>query len=304
MDKSRTLEIISKITNFEVSDGDKLRKPFVIVGPSGSSDNELRVYCNGGLMGTIGISDPHCTLFSIDYVKNHISNVTDKDTANELLKRSKSNEDIIYSAEYLNIAYKASKNKFGNDKEKNIQTQILKEYIKNQEKSWFVLGIETGINDELNPGSTIIKNVKKPDFVVYDKVRKQFGIIELKYNNKSVNNLGEHYDSFFEVFQNPNYFIAEMCRRAKVMEEYKLIDSCISGSKVEIEEINKVWFGFLFVKGGKPGAVKSTKNYITKKMSNGNVSEACRFLYVDSVDQLDKTGLSFDEMQSYEEFIN
>lgn len=311
MNKTRTLEIIQNIQGYiDHSDNAELRCPFTIIGPSGSVNN-LRIYVYGALVGTIAISESKdCTLLNRDYINNYNDALSEeeKERANQWIVDSRSKQgtitgkwckDVIDTEEYLSISLKLVRSKFrkesGSIKERNIQSQIAKAYTKSQtELDWCIVDIETGFTKQWIPKSKEIVTVKKPDFVVYDCKRKEFGIIELKYENENTHNLSEHYKMFKEIYDVPGYFINELARRARVMQEFSLLNE-----NIEVYEgSDKIWFGFLFVKGGK----EKSQNLV-RKFFDDTCIEGCRFAYVDDISELDASGISYSCMKSMENFL-
>jgi len=317
-------QIIENVLGYIDSDAETndtlLRNPFTIMGPNGNGNKEkLRIYAYGARVGNIEVNTKGltCQLFDKKYIENHLEDLNESDkTLTEKWRKDNTAKkgtyicgawcrEVIGTEDYLRLALQAAKHKFHKkkknenkefyEKERNIQTQIIREYMKS-DTSWSIVDAETGITKDWVKKSYVIKNVKKPDFIVFDNNRKEFGIVELKYMNDSTTNLKEHYDLFYEVYQQPQVFVKKLSYRMQVLAKYNLLKK--EYGDVEISE--KVWFGFLFVAGGREGAVKIVKNH----MDDIVVSKACRFLYVDGIEELKMCGLQYDEMMAYEDFTN
>ena len=318
MEKPRILEMIEKIKSYtDNSSSAKILHPFSIIGPSGKS-NALRIYSYGGVAGEIGLGKAAgCTLCNRNYFINfgELLNDDERKLTSEWIKNSRKKdkeitgnwvEEVLDSEEYLNIVLKTIKQKFhkenDTEKERNIQMEILSGGNK-RISNWEIVDVETGITKEWIENSSMIDTVKKPDFVVYDKSRHQFGIIELKFDNENTNNLEEHYSMFDAVYHDPDVFIAKICERAKIMSEYGLLD--FDPNDVQ----RNVWFGFLFIGKGKDGkgiegARQCINTYLLENISINEIEEDCRFLYADTVKQFERIGLCYENMQDIRAFMN
>ena len=119
----------------------------------------------------------------------------------------------------------------------------------------------------------------KPDLVVYDRSTKSLGFVELKYDNKSCENMSKHFSDFYNIIHGGHVreLVEELYRRIRYLTEYDLIEPIEDFDIDEVVE-NGIWFAFLFV--GKDSAESKRifdeaivdENYIDKK----NVG----FLYV------------------------
>lgn len=312
MNRNRILEMINNITEFtDDSEGAKISHPFSIIGPSGGQ-NSLRVYSYGGAVGRIGLDDGGCSLCDRNYFLKYDDSFTDAEHSlvNAWMQNSRKKnkeitgkwvEDVLDSDDYLTVVLKALKQKFkkedGSDKERNIQMEILSKGNKGR-STWDIIDVETAVTKEWVKDSSMIINVKKPDFVVYDRHRKQFGIIELKVDNANAHNLGEHYAMFHALYEDPSHFVTEMIRRARIMADYGLVDydPC--------DTVKKVWFGFLFVGKGIAGARACTEKYLLSGVPLNDIERDCRFLYTDTAAEVEDKGMCYENMMDINSFMN
>ena len=88
------------------------------------------------------------------------------------------------------------------------------------------------------------------DLVVYDKEYKSFGIIELKSNNKSCDNLEKHFSDYYIIANSVKSqdIKLEFCRKMKYLMHYEFIEKI---SDIDLEEAIKqpIWKAFLFIDG-------------------------------------------------------
>ncbi len=305
MERERILDMIKKITQFE--DADDKSHPFSVVGPDSSKKNRLRVYAYGGVAGRIGLENAGCWLCNSNYFsrKRELFTLDELRSVDEWMNNKRkdvNSENVLTSDKYLKLVLRAIKQKFtrndGSDKERSIQMKILSAGNRNR-YGWDIADVETSVTrDMLNEeDASKIITVKKPDFVVYDRIRKQYGIIELKVDNKNVKNLGEHYSVNHAIYKSPDIFIAEMNRRAGIMADYNLLDKPCADPE-------KVWFGFLFVGGGIKKAKESINKYI--KVPLENIEPDCRFLYADTAEEVGQKekGLRYDHMYDIKTFMS
>ena len=318
MDRKRILEMIDHITEFtDETEDAKIAHPFAVIGPSGSH-NSLRVYSYGGAVGRIGLGSGGCSLCDRYYFSNYRNLYTDDERSliSNWIKNSKKKDNeitgkwvggVLDSDDYLELVLKALKKKFQkvnkskkeiqSEKERNIQMEILAKGNKGR-STWDIIDVETGVTRKWLKDASQIKNVKKPDFVVYDRSRKQFGIIELKVNNDNTRNLGEHYSMFHALYEDPDYFVTEMAGRASIMADYGLVDFDPG------DTVNKVWFGFLFVGGGIVGARDCIRKHLLNTVSLNDIERDCRFLYTDTAADVEDIGLCYECMPDIKTFMN
>ncbi|MCR4654871.1 MAG: hypothetical protein K5770_01355 [Lachnospiraceae bacterium] len=160
--------------------------------------------------------------------------------------------------DYLRLVLCAAKNKMtrvdtsgkegGNDRsERAIQTEIVREFMK-KHNDWCVVDMEYMPEYISGPG-------RKPDLIVYDRELNQFGIIELKYDNKSCANLGDHYEQFLRIqTEHTDKFVPEIKRRCGILANNSDLISDQMKDQIADADENNIWFAFLFVGGEKYGA--------------------------------------------------
>lgn len=313
MTSEKIIAAIKHISEYtDETNASRIKHPFSIIGPAGNDGDVLRIYAYGGCVGKLKGGNGHSELLDRNYFNNYgeFFTVDEKELAKKWIQESKSGngsitgawcDDVIDTDIYLQMALKTVKCKFqkanGDEKERNIQMEILSRFLKGN-SNWAIVDVETGITKSLLPNSKMIDKVKKPDFVVFDKKRKQFGIIEMKAFNVNTDNLYEHYCLFDEIYMNPGAFVKEMIHRAKIMAGYGLIETD------NFDANDTVWYGFLFVKGGLAKSRDLVEEHMPRK-ANGDwdVRRDCRFLYVEEVAELEKRGLCFDEMLGIDTFM-
>lgn len=301
MEKAILIEKIKGAHDFVFKNGAEEEQPVIIFGPSGSEKTKLRLYACGGLIGRIPTKTGKYRLLSTAY-KKYLPDSQDEEKWDELFQ-SEDQNSLLFSEAYLELAVKAAKARFSkedktkskNSKERNIQTRIVKEYMK-KETGWCVVDMEFRV-----PKQEKMEKPSQTDIVVFDE-EKGFGLIELKYNNKSCANLDIHCNDYDQICSDRKIrekIEAELIRRAKYLADYKLINSRYYYKMEEIKNSGSAigfWYGFLFVGGGKNGSID-----LVKKMGNAADQPECRFLYVEDIDAID---LKYEKMESYEEFIN
>ena len=60
----------------------------------------------------------------------------------------------------------------------------------------------------------------------------------------------------------------------------------------------QMWFGFLFMRGGKNSSATIIKN----RLENLEGKENCRFRYIESIEDLEANGLTSGSMETYDQF--
>lgn len=212
-----------------------------------------------------------------------------------------------FSAEYIDLILKAAKKKFENNNkdkgktlgERQIETAIVKRHMKKgPEAGWCVVDMEYTVPKELSPSGKGFT----PDIVVFD-AHEGFGLIELKYDSRSMDNMGKHYDDVQNLIKDEEAvqkITKELKRRSSYLRNYGLINDTLYKS---MQKPHKLWQGFLFVGGERKDTVKPVKNY--KKFSQ---DQNCRFAFYPydkkyNDDCIDKIQLDYQSMQTYKDFI-
>lgn len=337
---------INRLLNYEFYDGGRKDSPIVIAGPDGSKTTMLRAYAYGGLIGriaTIDRSGSHLaesktyanylgeTYFSednemdrkyLEYMdKTHVNFgregeykgdlLCDKLSyrLRELLNNPSDNETLI-KPEYLDLILKAAQKWSVNNKgkalgERRIQTAIVKQHMKKApEDGWCVVDMEYTVETKLSRSGKPFT----PDIVVFDQ-NNGFGLIELKYADKSTENLGKHYTDTRNVIQNSEAvktITEELTRRSSYLWEYGLISDAFYQAMKALD-IPKLWQGFLFVGGKRENAVRFAEG-LAAKCKDIVTDKECRFAFFpyeeeNSADSMNKIRLDFHSMQDYGHFI-
>ena len=292
MDRKKTQEIIKNLLVYTNEEGDC---PITIAPPCLGAKNKFRIYAYGGEIGRIATHPrSKCTVLSVAYIK-YLPDEKDREELTQLIKKyADCFESLLVMPRYIDLAVKAAKARFAS-RERSVENEILHRYMKLGGRNWCVVDMEFRGSKELDLGGG------KPDLVVYDHEINQFGIIELKYNNKSTENKDKHFSDFLKICCNTQKHIAfnrEMKRRVNKLLEYNLTDDIL----IDWQEENPVWFGFLFVDGDE----KISKR-IASKLKNDSAwvagRDICRFRYVQNVNDLETHGLCYNEMETFQKFI-
>lgn len=293
MEREKTQEIIKNLLIYTNEEGNY---PIAIAPPCLGEKNKLRIYAYGGEIGRIAGTHPRskCTVLSDAYIK-YLPDEKEREELTQLVKKySEKYESLLVMPRYIDLAVKAAKARFAG-RERSVENEILYRYMKLGGRNWCVIDMEFRGSKELD------LEKGKPDLVVYDREINQFGIIELKYKNKSTGNKGKHFSDFLEFCCDTEKHIAfnrEMKRRVNKLLEFNLTDDILTDWKEE----NPIWFGFLFVDGDE----RSSKR-IVGELKNNSAWEAgkdiCRFRYVKNVEDLEAYGLCYNDMESFQQFI-
>ena len=330
--------VINELLKYEFNDGERTECPIVVLGPDGSTTTMFRIYAYGGLIGRIatGYGKTHLAenknysrYLSEKYLSNddeidkrYLRCMNDKYVRleNDRIEYSESMvcsklrtrlEEILDEPydwyldypEYLDLILKAVEKKFMNTGkklgERRIETAIVKRHMKKDAKAdWCVIDMEYTVSKKLNPAGKKFN----PDIVVFDNIR-GFGFIELKYDNKSADNLPEHYDDVQNIIRDKEAvqkITKELKRRSSYLRDYGLIDDTLYKS---MQNSHNLWQGFLFVGGKRENTVNLVKN-----SAKFGKDQNCRFAFYPydekhSADCIGKIKLDYQSMQTYDEFI-
>lgn len=122
--------------------------------------------------------------------------------------RKQTADDILRTEQYRDYVMAAFQNRWKKDdntlSERRIQTKLIKQFRGKRpsesptiitDMEYSIAMPETGIvrMEDADKTRTIRK---KPDIIVFDEKTKSFGLIELKYNGESLENLEQHYLDF------------------------------------------------------------------------------------------------------------
>lgn len=330
--------VINELLKYEFDGGGGTECPIAVLGPDGSKATMFRIYAYGGLIGRIATGRGKTHLaenknYSKYLREEYLSN--DNKSDKRYLRRMNEkyvgleNRGIEYSESlicselqtqlgemldetqscclnnsvYLDLILKAVEKKFMNTdkklRERRIETAIVKQHMKKDAKAgWCVIDMEYTVSQKLNPAGKKFN----PDIVVFDKNR-GFGFIELKYDNKSVDNLPKHYNDVQNIIKNKEAvknITEELKRRSSYLKDYGLINDTLYQS---MQNSNNLWQGFLFIGGKRESIVNLVQNQI-KISKNPN----CRFAFYPYDEKygagcIDKIKLDYQSMQTYDSFI-
>ena len=293
MEREKTQEIIKNLLMYTNEEGNC---PIAIAPPCLGEKNKLRIYAYGGEIGRIAGTHPHseCAVLRDSYIK-YLPAEKEREELTQLVEKySEKYESLLVMPRYIDLAVKAAKARFAG-RERSVENEILRRYMKSGGRNWCVVDMEFRGSKELDLGNG------KPDLVVYDKEINQFGIIELKYKNKSTENKEKHFSDFLKICCEKHIeFNREMKRRVNKLLEFNLTDNILSDWKEE----NQVWFGFLFVDGNERNSKRIAGMLKIKNKSAWEAGkDICRFRYVQNVKDLDAHGLCYNDMESFQKFI-
>jgi len=291
-------------------------KPIAIVGSDGSNKGKLRVYAYGGKIGYIRISDGEFIKMADNSYNQYIQREeyfygsdkkkrkNDLTVIDKLYPEEKNTVKLVSLKEdtkkYLDYIVTAAYNRQRRcnpttklyepytPSEKAVQCSITRQFMSSGEKrGWCICDFE--YQDNTSNTETIGGRI---DLIVYDYTRKQFGLVELKLNNDSTNNIKKHYSDSLNLISNKT-MIDNLCKRCTELEKAGLIDS------IKNADMSHMWFGFLFVGGHANSSAKIIKNCSDSFTKVDN----CRFRYVESIEKLNEYGLTFESMEKFEDFI-
>jgi len=332
---------IHHLLRHEFYDGEKTECPIVVLGPAGRKTTKFRIYAYGGLIGRIPTGNGKTCLADTEYSKylgelsrddeidkKYLRHMNEKyvrleDSGTEyrestvcdkLRERLKEILDAPYdfylsspsqSAEYLDLILKAVEKKFMNTGkalgERRIQTAIVRRHMKkDSEDGWCVVDMEYEISKNVNLSGKGFK----PDIVVFDK-NNGFGLIELKYDDKSTENLQKHYMDVQNVMNDNDIakITDELKRRSAYLGEYGLISHTMYKS-IKNSNTQNLWQGFLFVGGQREKAINLVSDLV-KRHGEMIKDENCRFAFYPYKEEnsIDQIKLDYQSMQTYEDFI-
>jgi hypothetical protein len=285
----------------------KKYEEIVIVGPDFSKQDKLRVYANGGLFGRIYLGDDpnkKTELMSETYAKNH-----DKSgTLERIIKEAQGKEDAtLVKKEYVEAGINATEKKFGKketndhgEKERHVETRIVKNDM-NTDKPWSVVDMEVKFPKEwFQNNSFHEKTTKQPRFDLVVLNEDGFGIIELKVNNESCDNMRSHYDHMSYILESQTSsekICAELGRRIEILKKHELVSPETFKMYERMKEKDKtpLWCGFLFV----GGTLEKSKK-IAKRLEREKNINSIRFMYYDDLGVPD---LNINNMMPYEKFM-
>lgn len=300
MEKKTLVKKLEAILDYRFRDEDGKDSPFIILGPDRTKVSKLRVYAYGGRIGRLRTKSGEHELLAEEYEKYLTVPEKAKKLTEMLTTADKDN--LISSDEYLELAAEAAKARFKKKNrmsgERRIQTTLIKKNMKGK-TGWCVIDMEFRVTpkDGLDKHSQV-------DIVVYDE-EKGFGFIELKFNNESCDNLVDHCRSYHEICSKPKLHQAvekELIRRAGYLAEYELIvpryyDSM--NTKIEKEGSIKLWYGCLFINGGKTRTQK-----LIKQIGEAEEVRKSRFSYADiENDETPDIDLRYEKLKSYTDFL-
>lgn len=177
-------------------------------------------------------------------------------------------------------------------KERSVETALICKNRKQEEPSALLIDMEfTCPECWLKEGGE--SKTAKPDLVVYDMEEHSFGIVELKYDGKSLDNLEKHLKDFTNMVESDHAddIKQEFVRRMKYLEHYGLIDS-IDHKDLECALENPIWMAFLFV-GGVQEEIERKYNNTLKSCGVTNQKTLGYQYYLSSEQEMDFSRKAF-----------
>ena len=294
--KERILNILDIIRAYDKTSNT------VIVGPSGRNKFHFRVYANGGFILRIPVyPQGKFEALEEEYVKE-LKYLTTKDEEDKLdAIRKIINENTLTKGldyfeegenknlkEYLSLAVKATNEKFvqrkNNDenlkniRERNWQTEIIKDKIKTEYKQKEILIFDMEFQTKKSENQR--GEIGKPDFIGFDGDR--FYLIELKTNTEACtgdSGLAAHEGDMKKINgykAGKKSLIAEFLHRIKLLQDFNLIDQSWNPAIKNFDKEGKdnLDYLFLFLING-----EYTKEKFKGKIENEHVnSEKVLFL--------------------------
>ena len=272
-----------------------------IVGPDYSDKNKLRVYADGAKIGKIYVgpqSNGEHNLISDGYIGHYNASKEEK-MGKDLKTIIENSRDILKTmteSEYITKSKIAIRQKFGDDEgERSVETSIVKDFMNNTKvNDWAVIDMEVQFPKKKFDGNTFSKKTtKQPRFDIVVVNNLGIGFLELKVNNKNVDNLNSHYEHMEFLLQKPGWFLEEIKRRMKVIKPYNLINESLIDIALKTKNL---WCGFLFVGGG----YRKAKDIVKQFSGKERISDF-KFLYYN--DTKNFGSLNINKACSYEDFI-
>ena len=246
---NRINEIITKINNDAT----------VIVGPKCGSiekrDNKLRIYSHGGNIMNLATTPKAKNKIFPDKKYEERSQKLNKELKTASVNYNEIKEDTIKKAIEVACYKKGENNDDSEAQERAIETKIIKINRAKQNSKSIIIDMEfcsptAWLTTQYPPKTNENSTRGRVDLVVYDKEYKSFGIIELKSNNKSCDNLEKHFSDYY-IIANSKFsrdIKLEFCRKIKYLMHYKFIEK-ISDIDLEKAIEQPIWKAFLFIDG-------------------------------------------------------
>ncbi len=253
-------------------------KKLVIMAPT-TEVKGFRIYSNGGQLAEI--KKNKAIFLNSKYDKKYLGDIFTLDDINEFRKKFESLTDWDDKAyrdfkkgidKCTTITEVWCKNESQSHHERKLENEIIS-YFRRNKKVLFV-DMEFNAAKGKYGGITPYGRCKKKEFedfrirggrvdlVVYDP-ENGFGLIELKYNNDSMDNIGKHFADFDAIVNgdNSDNIADELERRLNILIDLGIIKTTIKSKRL--------WYGFLLI-----GKIKDEYTNEIKKTSNWNCSES------------------------------
>lgn len=281
----------------------------IVVGPDFKDKNKLRVYADGGRIGKIYVgkrNDGKHELISSGYFSHYEKSKNKMDSEENLGKivtESTNHLETLKSDIYITQAKIAINKKNGDEErtndsepsERHVETSIVKKFMnKDNNKNWSVIDMEVEFPKDFFKGHNFSDGTtRQPRFDIVVVNNKGIGFLELKVNNKNVDNLESHYEHMLFLLQNPKKFLNEIQRRMRVIKPYNLISESALNASLKAKSL---WCGFLFVGG-------EIKKSIVEPLSEKDKIEDFNFLYYDNMEDFSLLNMNETEWKCYADYI-
>lgn len=298
-------EVISFLRNYNLDSND-YKSRVVLAAPAHGNPNAIRLYMNGGGVGTIALNDRAVTtgINIKEYAKYEkeipdIVYVVDKKSDASEFKRL----DALISLEYLKYIQKATtahstKGNNDTDNERTIETIIMDR--RNQKSGNAAIDMEMQYsakehfgwtrfkqagreypstmkyknhiwyNEEVFPDSDETKSPRVDLMVLNDN---GIGFVELKVDNENCGNLSSHISHMEYILSHQEVFIKDIVRRLSVVKDYDLLEPEMKPNLDKWENNHHIWCGILFV--GEEDKLDEAKQMINKEINDGQDIKCC-----------------------------
>ncbi|MCR4938418.1 MAG: hypothetical protein K5987_09725 [Lachnospiraceae bacterium] len=150
--------------------------------------------------------------------------------------------------------------------ERSVETALIYKNRQQEDPSAIIIDMEFNCPKDWLGNVVSMRNNKvsttgKPDLVIYDKESKSFGIVELKYKNKSCGNMEKHFVDFTNIVKSHKVgrIKAEFRRKINYLEHYGFIPE-IPEMDLDKAENTDIWMAFLFVDGNYESCLNRFQN--------------------------------------------
>lgn len=259
---------VGKIENIltEINDERTVMMAPKIGSSSGPFNTKLRVYSYGNIILELSTTKyakckyiPNKKLIPDGY--SDISESIDY----EKLSKEKIERAIGYAKQRAN----GDNNRKKYYEERSVETALIYKNRRNAHEIASIIDMEFGCPTNWI-GNSDYSTTVKPDLVIYDRESKCFGIIELKCNNNSCDNIQKHVHDFWNITNSSVETLKkikdEFVRKINYLQHYRIIQN-INENDIDKANENNIWMAFLFI-----GGVRDTsETYFEKRREYNDI---------------------------------